>query len=144
MRNSWESCEKVKRKSQENHKKVVRESWEGHKKVMRKAWESHEKVMRNTWESLEKVMRKSCSHSVATRPSRCEFRAQKTAQNSQRESRSLCTELATRGSSLSRQSGYLFLSVGWGSAWGSSRRMQVYYVIPGSGVIVQIFRESVY
>ena len=55
----------------------------------------------------------------------------------------LCTELATRGSSLSRQSGYLFLSVGWGSAWGSSRQLQAFYVIPGSRVIVHMFCRSV-
>ena len=51
----------------------------------------------------------------------------------------LCTELATTGSSLSRHVGVLFLSVGWGSAWGSSRRMQVFYVIPGSRVIVHMY-----
>ena len=49
------------------------------------------------------------------------------ARNSQRE-----------GRSLSRHVGYLFLSVGWGSAWGSSRQLQVLYVIPGSRVIVHI------
>ena len=31
--------------------------------------------------------------------------------------------------------GIIFLSVGWGSVWGSSRRLQVFYVIPGSGVV---------
>ena len=51
----------------------------------------------------------------------------------------LCTELATTGSSLSRYVGVLFLSVGWGSTWGSSRRQQVFYVIPGSRVIVHIY-----
>ena len=71
------------------------------------------------------------------------LRAQKTAQNSQRERRSLSTELATRGSSLSRHVGVLFLRVGWGSVWGSSRRLQVFYVIPGSRVIVHMYTYQV-
>ena len=46
------------------------------------------------------------------------------AQNSQRE-----------GRSLSRHVGIIFLSGGWGSVWGSSRRLQVFYLIPGSSVV---------
>ena len=50
------------------------------------------------------------------------------AKNSQREDRSL-----------SRHVGIILLSGGWGSVWGSSRRLQVFYVIPGSGVIVHMY-----
>ena len=61
------------------------------------------------------------------RPSPCEFRAQKTR-----------TELATRGSESARHVWIIILSGGSGSVWGSSLRLQCFYVIPGSGVVRQL------
>ena len=77
-----------------------------------------------------------------TRSSRCGFRAQTPTISLRVLCGFLCTELATRGSSLSRHVGVLFLSVGWGSVRGSSRRLQVFYVIPGSRVIVHIYSPT--
>ena len=42
------------------------------------------------------------------------------------------------GRSLSRHVGIILLSGGWEFVWGSSRGLQVFYVIQGSGVIVHI------
>ena len=73
------------------------------------------------------------------RPPRCEFFAGVL--------RVPCTEHLQRTRnervrSLSRHVGVILLSGGWGSMWGSSRGLQVFYVIPGSGVIVQIYIEK--
>ena len=38
--------------------------------------------------------------------------------------------------------GIIFLSGGWGSVWGSSRRLQVFYVIPRSGVVRHMHKPS--
>ena len=65
------------------------------------------------------------------RPSRCEFCAG-----------FLCTELAKHPQRIRNERvevchnrvGIIFLSWGWGLVWGSSRRLQVFYVIPGSSV----------
>ena len=80
-----------------------------------------------------------CTYVLLRRPSRCEFFAGVL--------RVPCTEHLQRTRnervrSLSRHVGVILLSGGWGSMWGSSRGLQVFYVIPGSGVIVQIYIEK--
>ena len=71
------------------------------------------------------------------RPSRCEFVAGFL--------RVPCTEHLQRTRnerirSLSRHDGVILLSGGWGFVWGSLRGLQVFYVIPGSGVIVNMHK----
>ena len=58
VKNSWESCNKVKRKSWTRHEKVIRNSIEIHEKFMRKSWEIHEKLIGKSCENWEKFMRK--------------------------------------------------------------------------------------